>query len=341
MRGILAAAISCAALASSGGASAENASFKDWTVVCDNTRACTAYGFSPESQETIAYLKLERGAGAADLPRASLSADTGASGDWRLLADGKPVAGLERVRASAEGDAAYATASLTTGQAAALVQAIRNAQALQIRDGAKSYAISLAGGAAALRWLDDQQKRVGTVTALVARGDKPASAVSAPPPVPLVRAAAASSQAGLPKRLPKSLQAQFKDCDDDIAEIDAEPTIARLAPGVMLWGAACSRGAYNVSYKFLLSDEQGRGVRSAIPEVEDAGEGSALINADFDLKTMTLSAFAKGRGIADCGDASSWVWTGKVFARESSQFMPECRGVPPDDWPTAFRSRAR
>lgn len=47
MRGILAAAISCAALASSGGASAENASFKDWTVVCDNTRACTAYGFSP------------------------------------------------------------------------------------------------------------------------------------------------------------------------------------------------------------------------------------------------------------------------------------------------------
>lgn len=62
-------------------------------------------------------------------------------------------------------------------------------------------ALSTAGAAAALLYMDERQYRVGTISALVRRGPKPAAAVPRPPALPVVKRAPPSPKArrrGLP-----------------------------------------------------------------------------------------------------------------------------------------------
>lgn len=319
-----------------GPAAAVDAGFKDWWVACDNARECAAFGFSEDAFEGRAFLKLARGAGAADPPTVEIMTELQAPA-WTVRVDGKPIAGLAGLKRQDD------RVRLTPVQSAALVSAIANGARLDVVGGGETSEVSLAGSSAALRWLDDQQKRAGTVTALVAKGAKPASAVPPAPPLPLVRAGAPVSQSGLPTRLPKPVQALVTECDDDIAErFEAEPIIARLSPGVVLYAPLCSAGAYNLIHTFILADEQGRGAHPAnIRYANGEGPTSDLMNVDFDPATQTLSNFEKGRGIGDCGSANTWIWTGKSFEPTGQSLMGECRGVAADDWPIVFRSRER
>jgi hypothetical protein len=58
-----------AALGLAGGAHAAGTkSVKDWTAVCANTGACTAFGFPSEEDENRAYLFIQRDAGPAAQP---------------------------------------------------------------------------------------------------------------------------------------------------------------------------------------------------------------------------------------------------------------------------------
>lgn len=327
-----------AALALTAGASrAESASFGDWTVVCDNVRNCTAFGFSSEAQDDVAYLRVARRAGPGAAPTLALSIYDPPAGVWSLDVDGRAVGAVTPV---AEGkDDAYPTARLSPATTRALVAAIRSGHALTVNAGGKAVAVSLAGSSAALRWMDAQQRRAGTAEALAAAG-KAKGPGSAPRP-PLVRAAAPVSQAGLPAAVPKSVQAQLKDCDDDIGELGFDPTIARLSKGMLLWSVACSRGAYNVVYSLFVSDEAGGGVRPARIPYASGEMVASLMNVDFDPATQTLSNFDKGRGLGDCGAFTDWVWDGKAFRLSGQTLMPECRGVTGDDWPTSYVTRRR
>jgi hypothetical protein len=203
--------------------------------------------------------------------------------------------------------------------------------------------VSLAGSAAVLLWVDDQQGRVGTVTALARPGSKPASSVPPPPAEPEVVAAPAVGQTGLPKFAPKSLIKADADCD--LTGVDTpDDIVARLAPGLVLWGPECQMAAYNEVSLFFLGDEHAGHLRR-ISFAEAAGAGQAsddeLMNASFDAKTRTLSMLAKGRGPGDCGETASWVWDGKTFRLVSEFDMPECRGVSPDDWSPLYEARTK
>jgi hypothetical protein len=66
---------------------------------------------------------------------------------------------------------------------------------------------------------------------------------------------------------------------------------------------------------------------------------NSTVNGAYDPKTRTLSAFAKGRGIGDCGSAQTWAWTGDRFVLTQESTMGECAGVPSDLWPVAWRTR--
>ena len=319
---------------------------KDWTAVCDNLGACAAYGFSAEGQDTDSYLKISRGAGGAAAPIVLVvydAADQQPAAAWTLEVDGRPIAGLASVRSA--GGEAGARATLTGSAASALIAALKEGQALDISQGGKTLdSISLAGSAAVLLWVDDQQGRVGTVTALARPGPKPASAVPPPAPMPIVRAAPPADQSGLPQKAPPALVKGIADCDPDRKPEDSDDVVARLAPGLVLWGPQCSMGAYNEVNVFFLGDEKARAAKRVVfPEAPGAGQASddEVVNADFDPKTQTLNSFAKGRGIGDCGEAINWVWTGKAFVVDSELFMPECRGVPADDWPTLYVSKRR
>lgn len=338
MKRILLAALAwCLAGAATAGASA---TFKDWTAVCDNLRNCTAIGFAGEADEEIAYLVVSRAAAATAPPRAMLAhlhEDGGRAGRWRVALDGKPFAAVAEA-APKSGDN-YDRLQLPPAQAAALIAAVRNGSTLTLTEGGKPIGvISLSGAAAALLYIDDQQKRVGTVTALARPGSKPASDVPPSPAAPVVTAGAFVPQSALPRTAPKSVTRALEAVPDCIRDKDSEPDmVARLAPGVLLWGLICDRAAYNVLDAFIVSDETGGGarlVRLPGPPGQEPAFAETAMNVNYDARTRRLTSFSKGRGLGDCGETDEWVWDGKAFRIVRQATMPECRGVSPDDWPT-------
>jgi hypothetical protein len=318
---------------------------KDWTAVCNNLGDCTAFGFSEEGGDTDAYLKIERQAGPAAQPQVAIVYDSGdkqPAQTWTLSLDGKPIAGIGPVQAAGSENGARTT--LTGAAAQHLIDALRGGQALALSAGGKDLEeVSLAGSAAILLWVDDQQGRVGTVTALSKKGSAPATSVHPRGVPPLVRPAPPASQAGLPKRAPKSLIKSAADCDLG-SDTEPDDVVARLAPGVVLWGPQCQEGAYNEVNIFFIGDEHaGHLRRLGFPDAfarADA-KNDELMNVGYDPKTQMLSAFSKDRGIADCGSTAGWVWDGKAFQLAHEELMPACRGVPSDDWPSLYVSRQK
>jgi len=318
---------------------------KDWAAVCSNLGDCTAFGFSPEDADTGAYIMIKREAGPAAQPSVTLVYNAGSSEPaqaWTLTLDGKPMAGIGPVRAA--GSENGARGALTGAAAMRLVEALRNGQSLGLTAAGKPLqGVSLAGSAAVLLWVDDQQGRVGTVTALTRKGPAPASAVHPRLAPPLVTAAAPVSQAGLPKHPPKALFASDPDCDLDPGT-QPDDIVARLAPGVVLWGPQCQSGAYNEVNVFFIGDEHGGHARKvSFPEAPGAPAATSdvLFNVSFDPKTQTLSSFDKARGPADCGETAAWVWDGKAFRLARENGLETCRGASPDDWPPVFVSRQK
>lgn len=204
--------------------------------------------------------------------------------------------------------------------------------------------ISLSGLAAALLWIDDQQKRVGTVTALIGRGDKPAAAVPAVPAPPVV-VAAKRATGPVPNKAPAAVIAKARAVCED-RKIRKPDDVARLAANDVMYSFVCPNlsGAYNF-FNALVIDSPGKPPRLAdfrFPREYGATEHDySPINAGFDEATQTLSTFNKGRGIGDCGSSSEWAWDGRVFRLILSKAMPDCHGVPEDEWPTVWRAERK
>ncbi|HWW71277.1 MAG TPA: DUF1176 domain-containing protein, partial [Duganella sp.] len=142
---------------------------KDWEVACDNTRACEAVGYqADEGDSAPVALWLGRPAGAAGTVAAKLSviADNDAKvGPLTLRVGQLTLTGLT------------SEAELTPAQIARLLPALLDAGFADVTDGKTKWRLSLAGMKAALLKMDDLQGRVGTVTALVKPGAKPAGVV--------------------------------------------------------------------------------------------------------------------------------------------------------------------
>lgn len=327
-------------LAMAGSARAEDVVFKDWWVACDNVRACTAYGFpTEEAYGAVLRVRREPQAEAAAEWDLNISADLakGVSGPLDLAVDGKVVARTERPEG---GEDDFRGWTISEAQAPSLLAAMARGETLEAKAGERTIvAVSLAGVSAALRWMDDRQKRAGGVTALIAKGPAPASAVPAPPLAPLIRPAKPVSQAGLTDTPPAAVKARIKSFDCQTQTLE-DPSSARLAPGVVLWVIPCWVGAYQIGSVLVLADEKGGHARLA----DLGGEGgpedrAAATNAEYDPDAQKLYAYAKGRGLADCGSSTTHAWTGKGFVLTERSELQICRGLPQDFWVTMFRSR--
>jgi hypothetical protein len=354
-RSLFAGAFACAAL-SAAPASADIKQFRDWTVACDNLRACSAYGFDAELSGHN-YIRLER-AGAADAAlRITLAVEAQKGVKFTLAFDDATLAGLPVGSLSGEsagGDDDVQRLAIAEPQAvAAALASLRRAKTIVITridpaggppSDPVTSEISLSGLAAALLWIDDQQKRVGTVTALIGRGDKPAAAVPAVPAPPVV-VAAKRATGHVPRKAPAAVMAKARAvCEDK--KIGEPDDIARLAANDVMYSFVCPNlsGAYNV-FNALVIDSPGKAPRLAefrFPREYGATEHDySPINAGFDETTQTLSTFNKGRGIGDCGSSSEWAWDGQVFRLILSKAMPDCHGVPEDAWPTVWRAERK
>jgi len=312
-------------------------SYRDWTVGCDNGRACHATSLLPEDAEwdDALFLRVERD-GAADAPvRLTLMGGDGKAA--ALTADGKKL----RLRAASGDD----DQAVDPADVAAAVAAMRSAASLGVVDagGKRIGAVSLAGASAAMLFIDDVQKRIGTVTALARPGPRPASNVPAPPPLPVVRSAAVAGATG-PKVDDARIAALRKESecipeDKDWPGYDAEQASIDADHTLILLG--CGAGAYNFSAIPYIAVRAGKGVRIAIAQFDrkptsDESDRPMLVNADWVPKEGLLSAFAKARGLGDCGVGADYAWDGTRFRLVEQIEMGECRGS--TDYITTWRA---
>jgi hypothetical protein len=307
--------------------------FQDWTVGCDNGRACHAVALVPEHWPDEALtMSVRRGAeaGAQPVIAFEIGADSNAAS---VSADGKR---LQARLAGADGETRVAPADTE-----ALIAALRSATRLQLHgaDGKPLGTVSLKGASAALLYMDERQRRVGTPTALVRRGKR--ASAGPPPTLPVVAAPRVSKASPIPLSA-ASLRALRKKHGCTIDEVggpeDAES--AALAAGETLLLLACGSGAYNVSFvPFVVR----RGGRAEIASFDHrpgwwAEEGKPmLVNATWDKERGLLTSFSKGRGLGDCGTDSDYAWDGRAFRLVEQAEMDECRGS--RDYITTWRAR--
>ncbi len=324
---------------------------KDWIGVCDNALRCTVMALTPDG-DARGYLSIARDGDPAAAPVLTVVIYSDAnlpSGPVHLHAPG-----FDADIPGRWDDGEIAAQSKDPALMAAIVRlGLGDAKTLTFSIAKARVPVSLSGAAAALVWMDDRQGRLGSVTALTKKGPKPASALAAPPALPVYAAAPKGSAAEIkPVVYPKSVLArpELKDCEKDQLSQGEERAAWRLGPDLVLWSVPCTMGAYNLDSVFLLSDAKGGGARPApIPFIPtlDAPEPTpddppfSLLNADFDPKTMTLSDFEKARGVGDCGRLDKFLWDGRAFQPLEIDYMPECRGVTTEGWPALYRGREK
>lgn len=325
-------------------AAPEPKSFRDWMAGCDNVKTCTALSLPAEAADPIAYLRLERPAG----PDGTASLVLRLRGDWKtpprtvqlkldgaaFPANGKPLP------ISADSD--LATLTFSGEDMTALIEAARRATKLTVAAPGLTGSVSLAGSVAAMLWIDEQQGRLGTTTALVRKGTS--TAVPSAPPLPVIAAVPAPPMLDMKagKQQAAGLRAELKkkdpdSCEDDTALIEQDEAW-ELGNKRVLVALACSRGAYNLSSSFFIMPENKPAKASPL---SFADGGNDLTNASFDPRTGHVSFFDKGRGIGDCGATGGYAWTGSAFVRTEFSMMGECRGISSEDWITLYRSKGK
>lgn len=320
----------------------ETRKFRDWLAVCDNGGACVA--LAPSLQEGAGWLQIRLAAGPGATPEI-LAGTVGQGGDAAddaptLVIDSRSYLAERAQTSSVEGG----DLAVIRDQPLAVIDAIASGRRLVVTTGPGQVPISLSGAAAALLWIDERQGRLSTTTALVRRGARPASAVPAAPVLPRLRPAAAVGQDDLPDPLlPAAFEARsdVRQCRADTSfnpDLQRRVTVDRLSADQELWGVPCFIGAYNAGYRYFVTAPGGADARPL--SFPTSREPSAeVVNGEYDPGNRTLTAFNKGRGVGDCGIASTWVWTGGAFALKSETEMRECWGVPADHWPATWRSQ--
>lgn len=298
--------------------------FRDWTVGCDNGRACKAVALVPEGGDRENYLLLAIERDGVPGAQARLYYENPQRGD-RLFVDGKLIA-------LGGGATLFVDRALAT--------ALRNGARAELRNarGVRSASASLAGLSAAMLHIDETQRRLGTTTALIRTGPRIASAP--PPALPVI--------AGPPvtRRPPRTITVARATqligdgnarCDYAISKV--EPLAYRLDARTSLVMVAhpCGNGAYNLFSSAFTIAENGRIAPARFENDGPPQEGDmGLVNSEWDARTRRLTSYAKGRGLGDCGVTQNYAWDGTRFRLVEQAEMGECRGS--TDYITTWRA---
>jgi len=333
----------------------EVAEFADWSVACDNARECTALSVSRdfvarvEARDPGDYaqpkLWVKRAAGPEARLRVFLDTTV-----WGEAGAGEAPATLH-VYTECDGDCtgrAYRLIALEPGRfelapadvAAFLAESVTTSRAAtRFAGGGMHGIVSTAGMTAALRFIDESQQRRGTVTAIYARGPKPARTVPPAPPrkrVKVTRGEEVQDDTSLGTGAALFVT-RAKLCPE--ADLDAHDPLRaryRLASGQYLWALGCS-GNPHAPRRLWLIETPGQGIADATfprPEQGRAALHGVLPDSAFDPETGMLTAYA-GRM---CGWRRRWAWTGSAFEMVDAVEMPSCYGVPLNQWLQTYRA---
>jgi Protein of unknown function (DUF1176) len=318
--------------------------FKDWTVGCDNGLACQAVALMPDGPADDALsLVITRPAGATALLAIDMSGFTTKADRYRVVIDGK-VAQTGNMQVGSE------SIKISGLDAVKLARSMAKGKAMRVIDGsgADLGAASLNGASAALRYIDAEQGRTGSRGAVIATGPKMATAKKAALPVitakkivPTDMLPDASALVALSESSPCAAE-RMGSTEDTAYSLGTGPKGAQAL--VLL---NCGAGAYNFSSGIYVGERDKGGKWTFAPAQFDYGASGfspdskipLLVNSDWDAATQTISSYAKGRGLGDCGSSESWVWDGTSFRLTRATVMGECRGSL--DWIPVWRAEVR
>lgn len=333
----------------------EVSEFADWSVACDNAKDCTAVSISRawvarvEAGDPGDYaqprLWVKRAAGPQARVRVFLDTTV-----WGEASAGEGPVTLH-VYTECDGDCtgrAYRLIALEPGRyelapadvAAFLAESQKTPRAAtRFVDGRMHGITTTAGMTAALRYIDEGQGRRGTVTALYAKGPKPASSVPPPPPrerVRVTRGKEVEAQASFATDA-ALVAARALNCPGvNLQGLDPQRARWRLESGDYLWALGCSDNPH-APRRLWVIETPGKGTAAfplPRPEQGRPAEPPVLPNSDFDSASGQITAYSDGK----CGWRRRWAWTGTAFAMVDAVEMPSCYGLPLNQWLQTYRA---
>ncbi len=315
--------------------------FQDWVIACDNLRSCEAQGYHAENSHDLpVMLRLQREAGPdapvrLSLAFGSISAESEQeppqprAGKALALSAGNLKLSLMVPAKSAPGQEVV----FSPEQIRSLLPALRGADALDVRQGALAWRVSLKGANAALLKMDDLQGRIGTPGALLRPGTKPEASVPPAPALPVIAAQRVPAQAKADEALRaglyqavRALPGAAETCPrltEDAGAASGE--VWRLPSGKVLVMFDCWMAAYNTgsglwqaNAKPPYAPQEVRFV--SLPEEAKSQGQWSWFNQPSGLTlergpdgVLQAHSAAKARGIGDCWSNNDWVWNGKFF----------------------------
>lgn len=306
-------------------------SHNDWEIVCSNTGTCRAAGYQERDGQEAVSLLLTRKAGAKQAVSGQVTiSDFGEEyqpstlKNIRLYIDGKD-------HGLVKGDFAQQTTQyLNQTQVDSILKKSRENVQIIFKNQYHLWQVSSDGMTAVLLKMDDFQKRVGTVGALVKKGNHDEAKVLTAQPKIVVKQVKTPSQpiaqlqsdqpeyAKMLARLMSAISADAGgDCSDDYWKDDPRTIhLYRLNDQQQVATMLCWRGAYNQGEGVWLLDNR-PGVKQTQFITDQA--------TDFDAGE--IFGTQKGRGPADCIATYQWIWDGQKFVQTLDRWSGKCRGI--------------
>jgi len=307
-----------AALGAPLAAGAQSFDGQDWQVVCDNTRACRAAGYSAAGSDAPVSVLFSRASGPgrpvyAELQLGTLDARSVRAGSVVMVIGGKP-AGTIRLDKNNHGD-------LNAAAAAALLKAVVAGSGATFTAGKATWRLSGDGGAAALLKIDEVQGRFDRSSALVRKGSLNDADVASPMAVPRFDGArfGLAPMAGddaLTVRVLASIPSQA-----DCPLLDDGPSQAKAR----LWHLDANRLLVTQPCR-AVGNDTARGYWTANLRPPYAAKPMTYSGVEYD-GSGTITERVTGGDAGDCASVQAWTWNGFRFEQTYAATGGLCRGV--------------
>ncbi|WP_420001403.1 DUF1176 domain-containing protein [Acinetobacter sp. LF10] len=311
-------------------------SHQDWEIYCSNTGTCRAAGYQNEDgQNEPASVLLTRKAGAKQTVSAEFALANFEEQSFsavKLKNIHFYVNGKDLGQVAVDGTEFPIMGKLSTNQVNGLLQQAKQKTDIVFKNSNVQWQISDTGMTAVLLKMDDFQKRVGTVGALIKKGSTDESKVLAAQPKLVVKQVKTADKPYLTLQ-PKTKQyqsvyqrlmaAQPIPKEEGFCEgiyngdgTESQPIeLYKLSNNKVLAMTLCWRAAYNEGYGAWVLDQSLTGKATLVMEhASDFGSGM-------------MSSAQKGRGIGDCWSSDEWVWDGQKFVHTKDMWTGMCKGL--------------
>ena len=297
---------------------------QDWELACDNTGTCRAAGYQTDDnfEQPISVL-LTRKAGQNQAIQGQLQIQNDVP-QATLFLNGRA---LQQLRFNEN------IANLSATSVQKLLSQAHQHTVIELRQAKQRWQLSDAGLSAVLLKMDEFQKRVGTDSAILAKGNKASTQVLKAQAMPKINirmqpqyriAKAQMLTAASAEKLYPILQ---KTVDRENCYMLFEPEQAEqqihtypLNQDRVLVEANCWRGAYNWGVAYWVMDKKLQKIQQFVTD-----SASEFSNGQ-------IFSYQKGRGIGDCFSQTEWAWIGQHFVKSYQFDAGQCKGFAGSAW---------